>query len=764
METKVQIVKLNNKNYFNWKYKMQLLLIKEKVWYTISKAKPTVTDKWTEDDQSAMALIGLNIEDNQLPHVRKTTEAWNALKTMHEKDTLVTKVTLMREMYETKMNEGEDIEIHLEKLETFFQKLEDVKENLSEHLKIALILSSLPKSWLGIITALEVRKDTELNLTLVNSKLIDEGMRRRNFSTVKEESVLKIERSKGRYEHKKKEGENSNSSNKSNVFCYFCKKRNHIMKDCRKFKEFTEKNYANMIEENENDEFVLSINEEKIYEIKAADNSREWTLDSGATSHISNDKELFSELVPINNKSVKLANGERVNIMGIGCCCVKFINEHEKTTILKLTNVLYVKDLKSNFISIKKLTNKGCEVRFYDQKADIQINGKIIATANIKNEMLLQLDQVNAVKEVLNKKDCIHYFHRVFGHRNVESIKRMLNEKLVTGIELKTNCNCQTECEICIKSKLTRKAFVKEKRKITKRILDLVHTDLCEMRTLTHSKLKYVLTFIDDYSRYTKIYLLREKSETKEKLMDFVNLMKNQFGIRPKKFNADRGVEYMHNELKSYLDHEGIEFQFTSPYTPQLNGVAERKNRSLVEMVRCMLNDAHLEKTFWAEAITTANCLQNRIITSATNKTPYEMYYKKRPQVKSLAVFRSRCYVKIPNHQRHKLENSAKEMILFGFDEHNSTIYRCYDPETKKIVISRDVNFNVPENKVQNAMDIFSMDNKAFNQILIQIQLIFPMMQMKVYRAMTMIQAIVLQAMKIVQIIRHQVAQMINQI
>lgn len=120
-----------------------------------------------------------------------------------------------------------------------------------------------------------------------------------------------------------------------------------------------------------------------------------------------------------------------------------------------------------------------------------------------------------------------------------------------------------------------------------------------------------------------------------------------------------------------------------------------------------MLNDANLEKIFWAEAITTANYLQNRIITSATNKTPYEMYYKKRPQVKSLAVFGSRCYVKIPNHQRHKLENSAKEMILFGFDEHNSTIYRCYDTETKKIVISRDVNFNIPENKVQNGMDIY---------------------------------------------------------
>lgn len=103
METKVQIVKLNNRNYFNWKYKMQLLLIKEKVWYTISKDKPTtLTEEWTEDDQLAIALIGLNIEDNQLPHVRKTTEAkaaWNALKTMHEKDTLVTKVTLMREMY-----------------------------------------------------------------------------------------------------------------------------------------------------------------------------------------------------------------------------------------------------------------------------------------------------------------------------------------------------------------------------------------------------------------------------------------------------------------------------------------------------------------------------------------------------------------------------------------------------------------------------------------------------------------------------------------
>lgn len=310
-------------------------------------------------------------------------------------------------------------------------------------------------------------------------------------------------------------------------------------------------------------------------------------------------------------------------------------------------------------------------------------------------------------KEIVNKKACIHEFHRIFGHKNIESIKKMINEKLVTGIEL-TKCKCESQCEICIDSKLARKSFKKEKQKTTKKILDLVHTDLCgPMKTSTISKKRYILTFIDDHSRYTKIYLLNKKSETRGKMIEFIELMKTQKGMKPKKFNSDRGGEYINKIFRNYLDQERIEYQYTSPNTPQLNGVAERKNRTLIEIVRCMLNQANLPRRFWGEAVTTANYLQNRLITSSTNKTPYELWYGKRPQMKSLAAFGSECFVKVLNQNRSKLDNCSKQLILLGFDENNCNINRCYDKDERKIVISRDVVFKKIQQHLDNQIEVY---------------------------------------------------------
>lgn len=694
---------------------MQLLLTKEKVWYTIKDTRPAEpTNKWLEDDATALSLIGLNVEDNQLSHIRQeetALKAWNALKKVHEKVTLTNKVSLLRQVYETKLEEGQDLDSHLEKLNEIFMKLIDLEESISEHHKIAIILSSLPKSWHTVVTALEVRKDDELTLTLVQSKLYDEQIRRKKYD-VKEEKLLQVtNKKKWKNGQKwKKEGENSNAEKStSNVFCYFCKKRNHIMKECRKFKDYCEKSKANLVKEE--DDSLLCLNEENLFAIESS-NEKGWTLDSGATSHIVSDKNLFSNLTTIENKKVKVADGFKVNVHGKGTCLLRFESENGCTSV-RLKDVLYVPELKGNFISIRKLNNIGIHVNFHDEKADIIRNNKLLATAEIQNDLFkLQHDKVYAVKEVVNKKLCIHELHRILGHRNIESIKKMLNEELVTGIELK-KCQCETQCVVCLQSKMTRKPFVREKANGSKNILDLIHTDLCgPMKTQTHSKKRYLLTFIDDFSRFTKIYLLRNKSEVNAKMMEFVELMKTQFEKKPKQFHSDRGGEYINEEIHKYLVAEGIESSYTSPYTPQLNGVAERKNRSLIEMVRCMLRDAELQRSVWGEAIMTANYLQNRMITSAIKRTPYELWYKRRPQIKSLAVFGSTCFVKVPNNKRTKLDDTSKEMFLLGFDEFNSNIYRCFDREKERIILSRDVIFKSSQNNA-NGLELHYNSNNA---------------------------------------------------
>lgn len=238
MNTKVIIEKLNNRNYFNWKFRVELLLIKEKIWFPIdtpipvaaTASNPTTTEtskitEWKTADNIARALICLNVEDSQLQYVRNcrsSKAAWDALKAMHEKSTLTNKVSVMRQMYDEKMEEGQSLEEHLGKMNDYFQKLTDLGETMKEINKVALILSSLPQSWHTIITALEVRDEEALTLTLVESKLSDEEIRRKKYEPNNQtEQLFKVSNSRGAY-------------------CDFCKKHNHRRNECLKYKRYEE--------------------------------------------------------------------------------------------------------------------------------------------------------------------------------------------------------------------------------------------------------------------------------------------------------------------------------------------------------------------------------------------------------------------------------------------------------------------------------------------------------------------------------------------
>lgn len=209
--------------------------------------------------------------------------------------------------------------------------------------------------------------------------------------------------------------------------------------------------------------------------------------------------------------------------------------------------------------------------------------------------------------------------------------------------------------------------FPKQSSSKSKSVLDLIHSDVCgPMQTNSPSGKRYVLTLIDDFSRYTVIYLLREKSEVELKIKEYVEMVKNKFSKQPKVIRSDRGGEYINKNLVEYLAGQGIQIQYTTPYTPQQNDVAERKNRSLIEMARCMLLDADLSYIFWAEAANTANYLQNRLPTRAIDTTPYEKWFKSKAKVKHFQIFGLKCYVHVPAQRRQKLDKVANSMIFMA--------------------------------------------------------------------------------------------------
>ena len=187
---------------------------------------------------------------------------------------------------------------------------------------------------------------------------------------------------------------------------------------------------------------------------------------------------------------------------------------------------------------------------------------------------------------------------------------------------------------------------------------------------------------------------MKFKSEVVGIFWRFKKNVENKSRCKIQSIRSDNGIEYTSSDFNLYCEEAGIEHQFTAPYTPEQNGVSERRNRYIMEMVRCMLHEKNLPKLFWAEAANTAVFLQNRLPTKLLEeKTPFEVWYDNKPSLSFLKIFGSICFVHIPQIKRDKLDKKAMQGIFVGYSD-VSKAYKVYHPQTQKMVITRDVHFH----------------------------------------------------------------------
>lgn len=226
----------------------------------------------------------------------------------------------------------------------------------------------------------------------------------------------------------------------------------------------------------------------------------------------------------------------------------------------------------------------------------------------------------------------------------------------------------------------------------TTKPLELVHTDLCgPLSTKSLSGSRYVLTITDDFSRFTWLFFLKSKDETLPKFKQFRTMIELQGGFRIKAIRSDRGGEYTSREFQIFCDELGIMRQFTQAHTPHQNGVAERKNRSLLEKARSMAFDSQSPSHLWTEAVSTANYLINRTATRANGgDTPYERFTGLKPSISHLKTFGCKTFVLDTDPSRKKWAPRSSECIFLGYDS-NSRGFRNYHKTPRKIIISKDV-------------------------------------------------------------------------
>ncbi len=195
--------------------------------------------------------------------------------------------------------------------------------------------------------------------------------------------------------------------------------------------------------------------------------------------------------------------------------------------------------------------------------------------------------------------------------------------------------------------------------------LDLIHSDImCIQDSTSKDGYNYALTLIDDYSRFGITNLMKRKSEAFENFLRYKAFVEKQQGREIKMVRTDRGGEFMSNEFDAYLENMGIARQLIIPGTPQQNGIAERRNRTLADATRCLLLESGLPLRFWGEALACATYLKNRSPTNANEgKTPFERWFGSKPSWDHLRIFGCRAWYKSKENQS-KFEPRGRRGIL----------------------------------------------------------------------------------------------------
>lgn len=418
--------------------------------------------------------------------------------------------------------------------------------------------------------------------------------------------------------------------------------------------------------------------------------SQSWVVDTGATSHLTSDRSGFVRFDKSVCPVISTAGGSALRTEGIGDYVLQCVDGNGQNVKITLTDVIYAPEVEGSLLSIGKLATKGVQAEFDEDKCLLLFGRRVIATADKSYDGLYRLklasEKCVQVKDNEHKEDCLHTWHRRLGHQDPQTIFDLERQCLAAGIKVK-NCGLLVKCECCVEGQISRPPVPGSNEKRSKAVLDVVHSDVCGPMTTSHGGCKYYMTMIDDHSRYTVVYFLKDLSEVEQKIQQYVCSVQKKFGQKPRIIRSAREGENMANGLRKICVEEGIKLEFTDA-----SSATDEKRRSLNEMGLRMLLDAGLERSFWAEAVNTAAYIQNRLPSTAAETTPYEMWHCKQPDLSHMKVFGCSAFVRT---------STQKEKLIFVGYSFDYKAYRLLEPKSGKVVTSRDVMFLELDNATQ---------------------------------------------------------------
>ncbi|KAJ0954536.1 putative RNA-directed DNA polymerase [Helianthus annuus] len=428
----------------------------------------------------------------------------------------------------------------------------------------------------------------------------------------------------------------------------------------------------------------------KAWDVLGGTINSHWIVDSGASRHMTGDLRLLYDVRNIRGGYVAFAGDKGGYITGEGSI---------SNGIVCFDKINYVKQIDHNLLSVSQICDKKFSVIFDDAGCYVLKPGfkipqewVLLSAPRVNDLYILDMSQaittsaqVTCFVSKATEKESISW-HRRMGHIHLRKMNHLVKNNLVNGVPVRS-FHLQDICVSCQKGKQTKKSHPLKKINTVSMPLERLHMDLFgPMKHKTTFGDAYCLVVTDDYSRFSWVSFMAHKSETPGILKDLLTMLENLYTLKVKRIRSDNGTEFKNQVMDEFCTSKGILHEYSSRYTPQQNGVAERKNRTIIETARTMLVESELPIQFWGEAVSAACYTLNRVLTVKRHgKTCFELLQKRKPDLSYLEPFGAPCTMIEPDG---KFGARAIEGFFLGYATPN---FRVWNLATKKIELWSEV-------------------------------------------------------------------------
>ena len=591
-------------NYTSWKIRLMILLeykeCKDPAIREMTEEEKRDEAKWKKIDLKARTIIISSISDKQLEYVGECATALEMIQKfdkMYISQSTALQIICRSKIEEIKLNNHKTVEDFFMEFEKVTNEFKSAGGRLEETEKLRYLIRALPPSYSYIGDFIDVIPEDQRTVDYVKSKIKEKNMTQPESENKTNVSTFVVQ-TKGK--------------------CYTCGEPGHHSRQCTRPQQQSNRGRGAQSSQGQRDQqrgnqrgynrgynrglnrgnyrgrqrgrgqgqprgeplgeqqgdytseaWLTQVCNSEVNQVTAIERSSEnlgqmnWILDSGCTDHIVNNDKFFDKFIWLKEPvEVKLPDGKNLKATKIGTIRLLFKNYYNEKQV-EVKNVYYVQGIRQNILSLSKVTENYTVVAKIDDAKIYNKHRELIAVAYKKDNLyfmksfVIRKDSkqmyVNSIKLTDKEK-----WHRALGHINFQYLNKLVKNKLVEGLPEKIE-NTEMKCANCIESKMSNVPFENNRSKATE-ILELIHTDLNgPHNTIGYGGEKYFLTFVDDYSKCTRIFCIKNKSETANCLKEFVNLVENEFNKKVKKLQCDNGKKYLNREIYDFVESKGIE-------------------------------------------------------------------------------------------------------------------------------------------------------------------------------------------------------------